>query len=127
MNRHVVDSSVVLIVLKSELGFESILPLLPRALISAVNVAECITVLVRDGTPPNDARESLASTQVIVAPFDRDLAEQTGALIAQTRHAGLSLGDRACLALGAREKLPVFTADRSWKGVNVGVEIQLVR
>lgn len=44
-----------------------------------------------------------------------------------TRPLGLSLGDRFCLALGLERNLPVITADRAWAGLDLGVEIQLIR
>ncbi len=50
-----------------------------------------------------------------------------GDLVTQTRHLGLSLGDRACLALGIALKVPVYTAEKAWKKVKVGVRIHVIR
>lgn len=127
MNAHVLDASVILIALKREPQFDLVLPLLPGARVSAVNASECLSVLVREGVSPDDAIALFATTAVTVTSFDQDLAEQTGALIAQTMAFGLSLGDRACLALALRDGLPVYTADRNWRQVKVGVEINVVR
>jgi PIN domain nuclease of toxin-antitoxin system len=127
MNRRVLDSSVVLILLKGEPGISAVRPLLAGALLSAVNAAECVSSLVRDGVEPETALQGLDGTLTRIVPFDSGLAKVTGTLIAQTKHLGLSLGDRACLALALRENLPVFTADRNWKDVNVGVDVNLVR
>lgn len=127
MNRHVIDSSAVLIVFKGETGHEAVVPLLRTALISAVNAAECVSALVRDGIAPDAALDSLRKSPARVVPFDQSLAEQAGILIAKTKPHGLSLGDRACLALAMREGLPVLTADRAWANVKVGVDIRLVR
>ena len=62
-----------------------------------------------------------------VIDFDRPLAEATGALAVLTRAQGLSLGDRACLALAKREGAIALTADQAWSKVKAGVDIQLIR
>jgi len=62
-----------------------------------------------------------------VIPFDGLQARTAARLRAMTRHAGLSLGDRACLALGDRLGYPVVTADRVWAGLQVGTEIIMIR
>ena len=59
--------------------------------------------------------------------FDNGLANAAAALRPATRHRSLSLGDLARLGLGRREKVPVFTADRAWTGLDLGVEIVLIR
>jgi ribonuclease VapC len=48
-------------------------------------------------------------------------------LHAETRRTGVSLGDRFCLALARELSLPALTADRRWKDLGLGVEIQLIR
>jgi PIN domain nuclease of toxin-antitoxin system len=59
--------------------------------------------------------------------FDEQQARIAGDLVAQTRPIGLSLGDRACLALGIALKLPVYTAEKSWKKLKLGVPIHVIR
>jgi ribonuclease VapC len=59
--------------------------------------------------------------------FDKSQAKTAGALLPQTRSIGLSLGDRACLALGMTLKAPIYTADRAWKKLRLGVEIRVIR
>jgi len=59
--------------------------------------------------------------------FDEEQARIAGDLVTQTRHLGLSLGDRACLALGMALKVPVYTTERAWKNVKVGVRIHVIR
>jgi PIN domain nuclease of toxin-antitoxin system len=127
MSRYVIDSSALLTIFKGETGHEMVAPLLRSALISAVNSAECVSALVRDGIAPDSALDSLRKAPVRVVPFDRSLAEQAGTLIAKTKPYGLSLGDRACLALAMREGLPVLTADRAWTSVKLDIDIHLVR
>jgi PIN domain nuclease of toxin-antitoxin system len=44
-----------------------------------------------------------------------------------TRPYGLSLGDRACLALAIRRKATVYTTDAAWKNLNLGIEVEVIR
>ena len=60
-------------------------------------------------------------------PFTDEQAKIAGSLVAQTRKLGLSLGDRACLALGIVLKAPIYTADRTWKNLKLGVRIHVIR
>ena len=126
MSRLVLDSSALIAAVKKEPGAEKV-GNAKQLLMSTVNAAECVGVLVREGHTVESAYGALDMAGLSLIPFGRDLAEVTGALIARTSHAGLSLGDRACLALALRENLPVLTADRHWQGVDVGVEIRLMR
>jgi ribonuclease VapC len=54
-------------------------------------------------------------------------ARTAGSLAHQTKSLGLSLGDRACLALGIHTGAPIYTADRAWKKLKLGVEIRFLR
>ena len=127
MSSVVLDTSALLAVIKRERGGELVADAISEALISSVNLAEATSVLIRAGMAPETAREILEIQEFDVADFDRALAEDTGALIARTRRNGLSLGDCACLALAAREKLPALTVDHAWRGLDIGIEIQLIR
>ncbi len=95
--------------------------------ITAVNHAEVVGKLIDDGFDADQARETVHSFGYEVIDFDTDLAFRAGLLRRDTRALGLSLGDRACLALALREKLPVYTADRRWAELDLGIEIRLVR
>ena len=123
----VIDSSAVLAWLTGERGAEAVEPVLPVSLVSAVNLAEIITKLVEGGHTDSEATELVLRSDYDVIGFDQTLALRAGQLRRQTRHLGLSLGDRACLALAERESLPVLTADRAWASLDIGVEIRLIR
>ena len=127
MSSVVLDSSALLACLNQEAGSEAVVDLVAGALLSTVNLAETISVLIRQGASKDKALEILQLWDFNVVDFERSLAEETGALIEKTRSTGLSLGDRACLALARIRSLPVVTADRSWSGVEVGVRIQVIR
>lgn len=77
---------------------------------------------------PDDAIEEVVEETINkIVPFDASQAMIAGHLRALTKPYGLSLGDRACLALGLTYKLPVYTADRIWKELNIDVPIKLIR
>jgi len=123
----VLDSSAVLAVINGEPGGEIVAALINDSLVSAVNFAEVMTKLVERSGSLERARKALAILDLNVVDFDRDLAENAGGLVAQTKVRGLSLGDRCCLALALRERVPAVTADRAWQDADLGVEVRLFR
>jgi len=126
----ILDSSAILAVLLQEPGQDIVKAALGGgSAVSAANVAEAMTRLVKDGMPSEQAERVLSALPMTLHALDYDLAIQAGAMFAQTRPFGLSLGDRACLALARRENLPALTADRIWlqAGPLVGVEVRLIR
>jgi ribonuclease VapC len=123
----VVDSSVVLAVVHDESGAEQFGELLPGILISTVNLAEVIGRMAERNMPIDAIRVALEPLDLKSVDHDTDLAERTGLLRPLTRHLGLSLGDRACLALAQREGLPVYTADRRWSSLAIGIDVRVVR
>ena len=128
MSRVVLDASVLLALLNNESGSEALTPeLLSDATSSTVNLAEVQTKLVSEGGDPDEAWEDTLSPIREAAPFTDTQAKIAGDLVAQTRRLGLSLGDRACLALGIELKAPIYTADRSWKTLKLGVRIHVIR
>lgn len=121
------DASALLAVINGEPGAEVVLPLLEVAAISAVNHAEVISKMVEEGVPIEEVRESMLKFVMPVIAFDAALADRTGSLRGETIKQGLSLADRACLALAEREGSPVLTADRRWAELDIGIDIRLVR
>jgi len=123
----VLDASAVLAVLNSEPGGDMVSGHLSDGLLSAVNAVEVGTRLVDAGMTPEDASIATDLLGMIIVDFDGDLAAIATALRPATRKAGLSLADRACLALAVREGLPALTADKLWSSVDVGVEVEMIR
>jgi PIN domain nuclease of toxin-antitoxin system len=124
----VLDASALLALLNNEPGADKLTPeLLSNATSSTVNLAEVQTKLVSEGGNPDEAWEDTLSPISEAAPFTTEHARIAGTLVAQTRSLGLSLGDRACLALGMMLKAPVYTADKSWKNLKLGLQIHVIR
>jgi ribonuclease VapC len=123
----VLDASAILAVFKRESGAEIAEPLLYRASISAVNLAEVATKLVDRQAPEAEILVLLDELALDVHPFDRDAALAVATLRVPTRSLGLSLADRACLVLARTLGLPVLTTDRAWAKLELGIEIRVVR
>jgi PIN domain nuclease of toxin-antitoxin system len=127
VSKVVVDSSLVLAVVYSEVGWEAAVEFLEDAVVSAVNAAEVQSKLVLNGMPPELAWETAMNAVPEVVDFSEEQARVAGDLILKTKEFGLSLGDRACLALGMVLGVPVCTTDRAWKSLKVGVKIHVIR
>lgn len=124
---YVLDASALLAALHQESGGDTVRSVIPQSAISSVNWAEVIQRSIARGANPQGMREDLEALGLALVPFTAVDADLTGTLWQQTRHLGLSLGDRACLALGLRLGVPVLTADRVWQDLSIGVAIQVLR
>ena len=123
----ILDASAALAVLQDERGADVVRDWHERALLTSVNASEVVVKLIRYGAAPEAAQTLVRMLGSEIVDVDANLGLQAGALYARTSHAGLSLGDRICLALALREGLPVLTADRAWASLDIGVEIRLIR
>ena len=126
MSEAVLDSSALLALLWNEPGADHVSATLPGALLSSVNLAEVLTKLCERGLSGSEGRELAESLGVVVVDFDADQAEATAALRESTRGLGLSLGDRACLALARRQNCLALTADSAWLKAQ-GFEVRFIR
>jgi ribonuclease VapC len=128
MSRVVLDASALLALLNQEPGAQLLTPeLLRDATASTVNLAEVQTKLVREGSDPDEAWELSLAPIAAIEPFTSEQAKTAGTLVTQTRPLGLSLGDRACLALAIALGAPVYTTDKEWKRLKLGIPIHLLR
>ena len=128
VNRIVLDASAILAVIIGEPGQERLYgELLSRAVASAVNVAEVHTKLLALGWHSHEAWNDATGLISEIVHFDEEHAKLTGDLTLHTRALGLSLGDRACLALGIALGAPVYTAERLWRKLKLDVEINVIR
>jgi PIN domain nuclease of toxin-antitoxin system len=123
----VLDASAVLCMLFREPGFDKVAAQIDDACISAINLAEVLGRFVRDGHDLETVRTRIERLSLPVVDFDRVQAAIAASLVRRCRSAGLSLGDRACLALAIHKRLPAMTADRAWRDLDHGVEVVIVR
>lgn len=129
MDEIVLDSSAIMAVLNEEPGTDTVLSTLDQAvaIINAVTLTEVVSKLADDGTDESAARSTMSDLRIRVVPFNEDQAYRAGMMRPVTRRYGLSLGDRACLALAQSAALPVLTADRMWADIPIDVEVHLIR
>ncbi len=124
----VLDASAVLALLADEPGADRVAAaIVEGAAIGAVNLAEVLTKLADIGMPRILAEDALEGLGLEVVPFDAAAARATAALRDATRARGLSLGDRAAIALAAARGAPVLTTDRAWVDAVPSVEVVLAR
>jgi protein SCO1 len=99
------------------------------ALIPPANLGEVVGHFARIGSPEADIRLILDPLPFVRVALDEELAFIAGLMLPATRQAGLSFGDRACLALANKLGVQALTADRAWQRIGraVGVEIELIR
>ncbi len=121
----VLDSSAILALFYGEKGGEDIIPLLNDALISAVNFSEIEAKLILKQVAYDQRQSERLLAQVI--PFSASQARLAASLITMGKPFGLSLGDRACLALALERNLPVYTADQIWAKLNLPLKIHILR
>ena len=127
MSRIALDASAVLAFLLGEPGGDVVSGHLGDALLSTVNLSEVLSKLIDGGDSDETARLRCGALSVRVVDFDEPSSQSAASLRAATRRFGLSLGDRACLALARREGAAAMTADRAWKELDLGVESMLIR
>ena len=127
MTKIVFDSSAILALLKIESGHEIVAKNLEQAVVSSVNFCEVVTFLSKKTTKQDEMIKFLTETFDCIEDFNIVQAIIAGSFIKITKDYGLSLGDRACLALAKYKNIPVLTADKTWSKLNLGIKIKLIR
>lgn len=95
--------------------------------ISTVNLAEVAGRFIHYGRDGRTLVAQIRDSAIEVVPFSLEHAASAAALLPETRARGLSLGDRACLALALERQIAALTADRAWAALDVSIDVQLIR
>jgi PIN domain nuclease of toxin-antitoxin system len=127
MSEVVLDASALLAFLNEEPGAEVVASYLDKAAMSAVNLSEVVAKLTERNTPESLIQEFVEQLQIRIVAVDQSQAVVAGLLRPQTKSLGLSLGDRACLALGLHLGQPVLTTDRQWQALDLAIKVQVIR
>jgi PIN domain nuclease of toxin-antitoxin system len=122
----VLDASAVIALLRGERGGSKVAEVIADAAIGIFNHAEVVSHFVHLGAPLDEVREMLGVLPFTIIAADEALSWEAGALRATTSKAGLSLGDRFCLALARRMDLPAYTADAAWQPIAPDIGVRLV-
>lgn len=125
MSDVVLDASAVLAWIGGEPGAERVAAVLPIATLGIVNAAEVVGKLVDRGRTADEARDMVLLLPCTIVPLELETGLEAGRLRARTRERGLSLGDRACLALAAARGAIALTAERSW--MELGIAVEMIR
>ena len=124
---YVLDASAIMAVVRKETGCERVEAVMNSALVSSVNFSEVVAKLSDYGIPIDIVQGQLSALQLEIIDFDTNQALKAGSLRSQTRASGLSLGDRACLALALTTGTVALTADRIWESLDIGADVELIR
>ena len=127
MTDHVLDASALLAAFFGEEGTERVEDMLPNAVISAVNLSEVVAKLQDRGVPDQEIDRHVADLDLDIIAFDRVQAIGAGRLRRDTKTAGLSLGDRCCLALAAQRRAIAVTTDRAWSSLDLSITVEVIR
>jgi ribonuclease VapC len=128
MSFYVLDASALIALFHQEPGSDKVAQAIEDgAVLSTVNLAEVTSKLNELGTPDTLIQTAINVLELTIVDFNTELAYKVGLLRPLTKSAGLSLGDRACLALAQHLNLPVLTTDRVWKDLLPAVTVQLIR
>ena len=123
----VLDASALLAFLQGEPGGRYVEARLEQASVSSVNWSEVLQRSLSQGVSVHGLREDLQALGLDILPYTVEDAEASAGFWPITQPFGLSLGDRACLALATRLGLPAVTADQAWTRLEVGVDVLLIR
>ena len=124
----ILDASAVIALIADEKGAAEVASIITHSMMSSVNVSEVAKFLI-DHHELNKS-EAINIIQTLIAeiiPFDENHAYSAAELITKTKIIGLSLGDRACIALGLETSYPIYTADKAWSKIDLGCKINLIR
>lgn len=129
MTHVVLDASAILALLKGERGASKVAGVIADASVCAINQAEVISHFVHLGAPIDEIRAMLGTLPYSIVAADEALGWEAGSLRAATASAGLSLGDRFCLALAKRLGVAAYTADKAWRDIAAesGAKVVIIR
>jgi PIN domain nuclease of toxin-antitoxin system len=127
MTEAILDASALLAFLRKEPGAERVAAVLTASSICAVNLAEAFGKMVEYENSLEAVAYQVERLRIPVIPFDAEQARIAASLWKATRLAGLSLGDRACLALAMKTSLPALTTERKWEECGLPIKVIKIR
>ncbi|WP_019591846.1 MULTISPECIES: PIN domain-containing protein [unclassified Thioalkalivibrio] len=123
----VLDASALLAFLHDEPGGDSVARALDGGCVSTVNWSEVLQKALQRGVDVRGMQQEFMDVGLVFEPFTAQQAELAAQLWESSRRHGLSMADRACLALARDKALPVLTADRAWSQLDLDIEVRSLR
>lgn len=124
----ILDASALITLLSEEKGNETVASVLPKSVMSSVNIAEVAKFLIEKRNLNKEEVSNIIQSLIeTIIPFDTQLALISADIVRQTKSLGLSLGDRACLALAISTGYTVYSSDRIWSKLDLGCKIVVIR
>ncbi len=127
MIKILLDSSAIIAVVKQEVGYQKIEDLIPYTGLSLVKCCEIVSSLINLGFNKQEIGDILNDLTLNKIPYTEEIAIEAGLLRTSTKHLGLSLGDRACIATAIKMNLvDIYTTDKAWKnleGMNININL----
>jgi ribonuclease VapC len=130
----VLDASALLAHLLAEPGGDAVRDALATdgAVMSAINWAEALSSLAAAGQDAEHLARRLLDDELLgealtIVPLTAADGPEIARLRPLTKELGLSLADRACLALAAQLSLPALTMDRAWGRLKLGIPLRVAR
>jgi PIN domain nuclease of toxin-antitoxin system len=128
MSKVILDTSALLALIKNEPGASTIEDLLGQIVISSLSLAEAATSLLQSEMTLQECEECLLPLVSQLIPLDASHALLTANLMKQLKGKELPLEARACLALGIKMNLPIYTANQIWPDLGLtDIDIKLIR
>ena len=127
-NKIIFDASAVIALLAKEKGFEVIKRHLKNAIISSVNISEVYKYCIdKQNLTADECKNIMGISGIKIIDFDEKQALIAADIYPKNKEYGLSLGDRACIALATEKKYPILTCDKIWEKINLDVKFIMVR
>lgn len=122
----VLDASALLAMLNDEAGADVVATAIGASVMSTVNWSEVVQKTAEYGLAADSLADEMRVLGLEVIPFDVATAEAAASLWMSGARS-ISLADRACLATARSAGLRVLTADRAWKALDLGIDIETIR
>lgn len=128
MSKIVLDASALIALFAKENGYQLIKKYMKDGVISSVNIAEvykyCIEI---QGLAEEDAKTLIKLSDIKIIDFCHEQALISANVIHKTKTYGLSLGDRACIALAMLKNYSILTCDRIWQKLDLNIQFIIAR
>ncbi len=119
MSKVILDASALLALIKNESGASTLEDMLGQIVMSTLSLTEAATILLQSDMTLQECEDCLLPLISQLIPFDTSHALLTAILTKQLKGKDLPLEARACLALGMKMNLPIYTAKQR------GAELEL--